>query len=321
MLAHGGVQVQIEQTKRALERIQVEVEFARWWDADQHADIIHYFGAVPSGYLNLARQKRIPIVLSTFFSETCNRSDFHLRVQGIVTRGLLALPGWELIKAQLQWRSYKNVARIIVGTNAERHVLQTVYGIQPDRIDIVPLGLDEIYLTSQTAPRDENYLISVGTVREVKRSIELAQLARDAKVPILFVGDPYSIDDPYWGRFQRLIDNEFVLHQNHIAHGVELKKLLLSARGFVLYSEYENWSLAAHEAAACRIPLLLPDMKWSRECFGDQARYFSSRGRAQHAAELSNFYATAENLPAPKIANYTWDNVATKLISIYQELG
>src|ERR1019366_772376 len=32
-LAHGGEQVQIEQTKTALERAGVEVEFLRWWDA------------------------------------------------------------------------------------------------------------------------------------------------------------------------------------------------------------------------------------------------------------------------------------------------
>jgi glycosyltransferase involved in cell wall biosynthesis len=45
--------------------------------------------------------------------------------------------------------------------------------------------------------------------------------------------------------------------------------LLQRARGFVLNSRFENWSLAAHEAAACGLPLLLPDLPWSREQFGD----------------------------------------------------
>ena len=35
VLAHGGLQSQIEQTKGALERIGVDVEFLRWWDEQQ----------------------------------------------------------------------------------------------------------------------------------------------------------------------------------------------------------------------------------------------------------------------------------------------
>ena len=43
-LAHGGQQIQIEETKRALESIGVGVDWLRWWDQSQSADIIHYFG-------------------------------------------------------------------------------------------------------------------------------------------------------------------------------------------------------------------------------------------------------------------------------------
>jgi glycosyltransferase involved in cell wall biosynthesis len=320
VLAHGGVQIQIEQTKVALERAQVEVEFARWWDSNQRAGIIHYFGVVPNAYLQLARQKQIPVVLTTFFSETCNRSDLYLSIQGLVTRGLLALPGWDSIKAQLRWRSYENVARVIVGTEAECYVLQKVYGIQRSKISVVPLGLDKIYLESRINRQRADSLISVGTIRDVKQSIELAQLARSARVPILFVGNPYSAKDPYWHRFQQMIDNKFVSYRAHVEKAAELKDLISSAKGFVLYSKYENWSLAAHEAAACGLPLLLPDMKWSRECFGDQARYFSSNGEKQHALELQRFYVSADRLPAPKIAHYTWDDIATQLTSIYKEV-
>jgi glycosyltransferase involved in cell wall biosynthesis len=318
LLAHGGVQVQIEQTKLALERAKVEVEFAHWWDAQQQADIIHYFGPIPNAYLRLARQKRIPVVLTSFFSSTCNRSDFRLRLQGLVTRGLLAVPGWDSIKTQLQWRSYAYALRVIVGTQAERRVLQMVYGIPAPKISVVPLGLEEIYLANRKARQPGNHLISVGTIRDVKRSIELAQLARNAEVPILFVGNPYSTHDPYWQRFQRMIDSRFVLYRDHVCDSVELMNLLLSARGFVLYSRYENWSLATHEAAACGLPLLLPDMKWSRECFADQAVYFSSREEQAHAAELKDFYVSTDRLPPPKIKHYSWNDVARRLVAIYQ---
>ena len=39
LLMHGGLQIQIEQTKAALGAIGVEVEFLRWWDPAQRAGL------------------------------------------------------------------------------------------------------------------------------------------------------------------------------------------------------------------------------------------------------------------------------------------
>src|SRR6476659_962341 len=55
-LAHGGVQVQIEQTKAALEQLGLEVEFLRWWDDRQTGDVIHYFGRMPAAHVEFAQQ-------------------------------------------------------------------------------------------------------------------------------------------------------------------------------------------------------------------------------------------------------------------------
>jgi glycosyltransferase involved in cell wall biosynthesis len=318
LLAHGGVQVQIEETKSALQRARVDVEFVRWWDEQQDGDAIHYFGPISNTYLTLAHRKCIPVVLTSFFSSTCNRSDNRLRAQGLLTRGLLALPGWDSVKSQLQWRTYREASQVIVGLEAERRVLQVVYGLPLSRISVVPLGLKKIYANVPLARRQGAYLISTGTIYDVKRSIELAQLARDAQVPILFAGDPYSGNDPYWKEFQRLIDDRFVLYARYVTDA-EMLNLLSSARGFVLYSKYENWSLAAHEAAACGLPLLLPDMKWSRERFGDEASYFRSNSAKSSAKTLRDFYACNDRVP-PRIEHYSWDDVAVRLIKIYENV-
>jgi glycosyltransferase involved in cell wall biosynthesis len=318
LLAHGGVQIQIEQTKLALIRAGIDAEFVRWWDEEQRGDAIHYFGAVPQNYLSLARQKGIPVVLTAYFSSTCNRSDFRLRVQGMLIRGLLALPGWYSVKTQLQWHTYREARQIVVGLEAERRVLEEVYGVPASRINVVPLGLDEASLTARPAGRKGNYLISVGTIRDVKRSVELAKLARAAEVTILFVGNPYSERDPYWKQFQTLIDNRFVRYQRHIVNRAEVMNLLSDARGFVLFSEYENWSLAAHEAAACELPLLLPDLKWSRERFGTHATYFKRRDDTANTQILRRFYLSACDLPSPQTQRHSWDDVARQLMKIYE---
>ncbi len=63
-LAHGGAQIQIEQTKASLERAGVEVEFLRWWDASQRGDILHYFGPPSAAHADLVRQKGMKLVVT-----------------------------------------------------------------------------------------------------------------------------------------------------------------------------------------------------------------------------------------------------------------
>ena len=63
-LAHGGFQIQIEETRRALEKVGVMVDQVRWWDPQQKGDLIHYFGRPHPSYIRLASQKKNP---SDFF--------------------------------------------------------------------------------------------------------------------------------------------------------------------------------------------------------------------------------------------------------------
>lgn len=52
--AHGGLQVQIEQTVASLNEIGVEADFLRWWDGSQRADVIHFFGRPSLDYISFA---------------------------------------------------------------------------------------------------------------------------------------------------------------------------------------------------------------------------------------------------------------------------
>ena len=320
-LAHGGVQIQIEQTKTALERLGIEVEFWRWWDDRQRGDLIHFFGTAQNAYLQKAREAGIPVVLTSLFSETCNRSDWRLRCQKWMTHLALAAPFGNGIKQQLTWQTYKNCAHNIVGLNAERKILENIYQVQADKISVVPLGLSENFRQAGQESHNGPSLICVGTIRPVKHSIELAEMARAAQVPILFVGKPYSAQDAYWQRFQSLIDKHWVKHHPHVDSELEMIRLLQSARGLVLMSDYENWSLASHEAIACGLPLLVQDQKWSRERFGTQAWYFDEIGfNARNIEILKKFWTEAPHLSPPRIKLFSWAEVAERLRTIYEQI-
>ena len=95
--------------------------------------------------------------------------------------------------------------------------------------------------------------------------------------------------------------------------------LLQRARGFVLKSRFENWSLAAHEAVACGLPLLLPDLPWARERFGSQANFFPRKGTAEAASTLRNFYQQSPTTAPPKVRLYHWREVAVLLRDAYAD--
>ncbi|HTA95781.1 MAG TPA: glycosyltransferase, partial [Verrucomicrobiae bacterium] len=283
-------------------------------------DLIHFFGGPDSEYLRQAHTVKIPVVVTQLFTETCNRSDARLLRQGFFVKAALALPFANGIKRQLTWNIYRNCDQNIVGLEAERRVLQIVYGVAPGKISVVPLGLSENYLRAGRGARNENHLVCTGTITQRKNSVELAELARAADVPILFVGKPYSPEDPYWLRFKNLIDDRRVKYHPFVGSEQEMIALLQSSRGFVLMSQHENWCLSAHEAVACGLPLLVQNQKWSQERFGNQARYFDKIGFSNRNAEiLRNFWEDAPALDAPEIKLHGWTEVAQKLKTIYEQ--
>lgn len=320
-LAPGGAQMQVDSTRSALAAAGIEVEYLRWWDEQQQGDLVHYFGTCNNDYLQVARMAKRPVVVTTLFTETCNRSAVRLARQGWLVRRLLALPFGNGIKQQLSWQTYHNCAHNVVGLEAERRVLQTVYRVPAEKISVVPLGLSDNYLNAGVGSRNEPHLITTGTITQRKNSVELAQMAHAAQVPIQFVGKPYHPDDPYWRRFQSLVDGRWVKHHPHVGSEAKMIALLRAARGFVIMSRFENWCLSAHEAAACGLPLLVQDQNWSRERFGDQVRYFADIGNTlANATNLKQFYDAAPRLSAPDIKLHSWREVAAQLKTVYEKV-
>jgi glycosyltransferase involved in cell wall biosynthesis len=145
-------------------------------------------------------------------------------------------------------------------------------------------------------------------------------MAHIAKVPICFVGKPYDEKSAYWREFQSLVDGTLVTHIPHTESIGEMIGLLQEARGYVLFSDYENWCLSAHEAIACGLPILVPDQPWSRELFGAQARYFSGWDIQRNFPILSDFHINCDSIPVPDIKLHSWPDVAAKILTIYENL-
>ena len=321
MLAHGGLQTQIERTKGALEEAGLEVEYLRWWDESQNGDIIHFFGRPNPSHIDFAHAKGIRYVMSELLTGQGSRTRAQLRIQAGIEHMLARfIPATFL--ANFRWDAYKNADAFIVLTEWEAEVTRILFNPDESKLHVVPNGVEADFFRNAELPRQPGEeLVCTATITERKRVLELAEAAVEAQVPVRILGKPYGEDDPYYRRFLALASEspEFVRYGGGVSNRRALADIYQQARGFVLLSTMESLSLSALEAAASGCPLLLSDLPWARCTFGARASYCPIASAEKTAGFLRAFYEKAPSLPLPARPS-DWRKVADQLIGIYRSV-
>jgi glycosyltransferase involved in cell wall biosynthesis len=321
MLAHGGFQIQIEETKRALESLGVEVEFLRWWDSHQRGDLIHYFGRPSGAYVDLAQQKNVRVVMAELLTGLGSRSPAALVAQRLLIQ--LARRGVpQALRAKMGWEAYVKADRIIALTEWEAELARRIFHAPAERVIVIPNGVAPEFL-SRLEPEAErgSHLICTATITERKRILELAQAAVFAKTPLWIIGKAYAEKDPYFQHFLAVAQRnpQVIRYDGAIDDSHLLAEAYRQARGFVLLSSKESLSLSALEAAACGCPLLLSDLPWARTVFKKDATYCPVTGPSRTARTLRAFYDAAPGLK-PTLKPLLWGGVALQLKKVYASL-
>ena len=320
MLAHGGAQIQIEQTKAALEQAGVTVEPLRWWDDQQAGNILQHFGRPPVYLVRAARQKGMKVAIIDLLTEIGARSRARLRVQRALMRIARTILPPRTID-QFNWESYLLADACFANTPWEAHLIGYLYGTPPRKVHVLPNGVEDVFFQSASVARGP-WLLCTATITERKRVLELAEAAVAAKTPLRVLGKPYAPNDPYAQRFFRLAEKNPTLlrYDGSVGDRRELARAYREARGFVLLSRMETRSLSAEEAAACECPLLLSDLPWARDVFQNAAVYCPVNVSVSATArQLKEFYSAAPRLPPPP-KPMSWEGVGRQLATIYQQL-
>jgi glycosyltransferase involved in cell wall biosynthesis len=318
-LAHGGLQIQILQTRNALAELGVEVEFLRWMDAGQTGDILHFFGRVPTELLCSAQAKGMKVVLAELLTEQGARSRVRLGLEK-AARLVMARALPPVITGGFNWDSYQLADACVALTEWEAHLMRELYGAPPGRTHVVPNGVEEVFLNSQLARRGP-WLVCTATITERKRVFELAEAAVRARTPLWIIGKPYAESDAYAQRFVALAKAHpaALRYEGPIQDRARLAQVYREARGFVLLSAMESLSLSALEAAACECPLLLSRLPWATTVFGESVCYCPVVSAARTAGFLRQFYEAAPGLKAPP-RPLSWLEVGRQLKRLYETL-
>jgi glycosyltransferase involved in cell wall biosynthesis len=319
-LTHGGFEIQIEQTKLALEFIGISVEPVRWWDGAQRGEIIHYFGRPQPLYVDLAHKKGIKIVVAELLTETGSRSSTALRGQkAMIATAKKLLP--ESFLVRLAWDTYRMADAVVALTAWEAELMRELFDAPAERTHVVPNGVEQVFFDARATSRGK-WLVCTATITERKRVLELAEAAVLARTPIWIIGKPYSERDDYAQRFVAVAKSapDVVRYEGAISDRRRLAEIYREARGFVLLSAMESLSLSALEAAACECPLLLSNLPWAKTVFGSGASYCPvTADRAEIARTLQAFNEAAPSL-RPTLKPLTWRQVAEQLQGIYERV-
>jgi glycosyltransferase involved in cell wall biosynthesis len=319
LLSHGGFQIQIEQTYSALRQAGVDVEYLRWWEDRQPADIIHFFGRPTVPYVKQAQAKGISVVMAQLLTGLGSRSPRVLPFQkAAINLARTALPG--MVTDRFAWDVFEKVEASIALTPWEAHLMSYMFGAPKEKVHVVANGVEEVFLQSPPAPRGP-WLVCTATITGRKRILELAEAALIANTPLWIIGKPYSDSDAYAQRFLALArqNPKIIRYEGALSDRAQLARIYREARGFVLLSTMESLSLSALEAAACECPLLLSDLPWARTTFKDNASYCSITSASGTAACLRRFYDSAPQLKIPPKPS-TWLQIAQQLKSVYERV-
>jgi glycosyltransferase involved in cell wall biosynthesis len=318
-LAHGGAQIQIEQTLESLSQIGVRVEPLQWFNPNQTGDILQHFGRLPASLIQLAKKKGMKVITADLLTAQGSRPPWRLKIQSAGNRLLRQLAPRQITNS-FHWAAYTDADACIALTEWEASLMTQLFAAPREKVFVVPNGVEREFLNSVPRARGP-WLVCTATLTERKRILELAEAAIAAQTPVWIIGKPYAETDAYAQRFQTLArqNPRMIRYEGPIADRNRLATIYREARGFVLLSTMESLSLSALEAAACECPLLLSDLPWARTVFKEKASYCPIAGRPETARALQRFYAAAPNLPHPP-RPLSWTEVAQQLRSIYERV-
>ncbi|CAN5907902.1 glycosyltransferase family 1 protein [soil metagenome] len=254
-----------------------------------------------------------------------------------------AFPWWERTKAHALYRhSCRRADMVITVSESSRHDIMRFYGIAPERIRVIPLGVDERFQPLEDAARLEArrrsyfadgrpYLLFVGKLSARRHIPELVEgfvrLVRRVRLPhglVLIGPDSSGQDVPRLAA--RLGARERVVHRAFAGHE-ELVEAYNAADLFIYPSDYEGFGVPVLEAIACGTPAIALNNSAFPEFAGGIA-HFARDGSVEGLEEAMETVLFSGEIRArsrqegPRRAeSYRWPDIARRTMEILSEVA
>jgi glycosyltransferase involved in cell wall biosynthesis len=218
-------------------------------------DVVHDNQTLGYGVLELERAG-LPLVTTIHHPITFDR-----RVD------LAAAPSWWTRLTLRRWYGFlrmqarvaRRAERILCPSASSARDVVTDFGVDPARIQVVPLGVDAVF-APPTVPRTPGRIVAMASADTPMKGIAtlleaFAKLRTERDVELLLISRPKP-----GGQTEQIIDRLAITDSVRFVHGLsdsELAATVGSAEIACVPSLYEGFSLPTVEAMACETPLVV----------------------------------------------------------------
>jgi glycosyltransferase involved in cell wall biosynthesis len=349
----GGDTVQMDKTRRALEKLGVNVTIRladNLQGGDWDYDIAHLFNIQTAEESWFACQKvkehGLPLVLSTIYwdplPEWFSKAPQGKRLWRVVRRALGYRPSYWLYASwqrcrysrsnfwQTQRRLLRSADVLLPNSRAEASQLVRDFSLAPQSpvMRVIPNAIDRELYDPKPEPSPSfqsrlgvsDFVLQVGRVSPEKNSLELIEALWDVAVSLIFVGRPSPYDPGYVAscheRGAQRGDVHFVEWVEHDA----LPAIYAAALVHALPSWRETPGLASLEAAAAGCKIVSTSVGSAHEYLGDDAWYChpADRGSIRKAVMAALHAPCSEKLRHRVLRDYTWDVAAAATLESYR---
>lgn len=324
--APGGGECQLAQTARHLEAIGVATRpFVPWVDRLERARLLHLFGMSREGLdlARVARARRIPVVLSPIFWFQ-PAAEVALSAGPIQAAGRLLRWAARTVPGPIpDWRRelVRLADRILPNSQAEAHQAVRYLGADRSRIRVVPNGVEARFGEIQPAAERDRVLF-VGRIEPRKGLLGLIRAVRSTGLPLEVLGDAPPGQEAYAEACRRE-GAGFTRWLGACSHDDPiLEDAYARARVFALPSWFETPGLAALEAAAAGVAVVVTPHGSTREVFGDWVEYARPDRPTEIGLALRAAWSRGPDpgLSAHVLRLYSWSMVARKTAEVYDEI-
>jgi len=207
-------------------------------------------------------------------------------------------------------RSVKRAARLVAISERTKRDLVELYGVDPGRIVVTPLGVDAVFAPG--GERDD-FLLFVGAIQERKDPRAAALAAREVGRRLVMVG---PTKDEALAEELRGLGAEL---RGYVPKD-ELARLYREAACLVFPSRYEGFGLPVLEAMASGTPVVATPDEAVREVADGAAVYAEPGGLAAAVREALARPDELGRAGIERARRFSWAETARRTAEVYREV-
>ena len=218
-------------------------------------DVVHDNQTLGYGILDIARTG-VPLVTTIHHPITFDR-----RVDMRSARGLKKLSTWRWYGfLTMQGRVARRLKHILTVSKSSARDIVADFGVSPDRIEVIPLGVEPEVFQHYQDPRVPGRIVAMASADTPMKGIAtlleaFAKLRTERDAELLLITRPKP-----GGRTEQLIERLSIKDSVRFVSGLsdtDLAEVVGSAEIACVPSLYEGFSLPTVEAMACGTPLVV----------------------------------------------------------------